>query len=109
MLYTASDVALWFMYQPMLINKSVYEGLNKAQQTALMEGAAIAQKFYLDGAKKADKASADVFEKQGVKIANMSNDDFNKWRAIAQKTSYKNFVESYPDGQRLLDLALSVE
>jgi len=105
----ASDVALWFMYQPMLINKSVYEGLNKAQQTALMEGAAIAQKFYLDGAKKADKASADVFEKQGVKIANMSNDDFNKWRAIAQKTSYKNFVESYPDGQRLLDLALSVE
>ncbi len=105
----ASDVALWFMYQPMLINKTVFEGLNKAQQTALMEGAAKAQEFYLAGAKKADQASADVYAKAGVKIAKMSNEDFSKWRAIAQKTSYKHFVESYPDGKRLLDMALSVK
>lgn len=39
----------------------------------------------------------------------MSAEDFDKWRALAQETSYKAFVEETPDGQKLLDLALSVE
>ena len=27
----AGDVALWFIYQPLLMNKSAFEGLNAAQ------------------------------------------------------------------------------
>jgi TRAP-type C4-dicarboxylate transport system substrate-binding protein len=32
----AGDYALWFMYQPLLINKSTFEGLTEAQQAALV-------------------------------------------------------------------------
>lgn len=105
----ASDFALWFMYQPLLMNKSTFDGLNEAQQAALMAGAAKAEAHYLDEAKKQDAASAEVFAKAGVEIAAMSQDDFNAWRALAQETSYKKFVEDTPDGQMLLDLALAVE
>ena len=105
----AGDVALWFMYQPMLMNKSTFDALNEEQQAALLDAAAKAQAFYLEEAKKEDAASADVFREAGVEIATMSQADFDAWRALAQKTSYAKFVEDTPDGQKLLDLALAVE
>ncbi|SDY42860.1 TRAP-type C4-dicarboxylate transport system, substrate-binding protein [Jannaschia faecimaris] len=105
----AGDVALWFMYQPMLMNKSTFEGLNEAQQAALLAGAEKAQAFYLEEAKKEDAASVDVFREAGVEIAEMTQADFDAWRALAQQTSYASFVEETPDGQALLDLALAVD
>ena len=105
----ASDVALWFMYQPLLMNKSAYEGLNDAQRAAIDAGAKKAEAYYLEEAKKQDAASVKVFKDAGVEIANMTQDEFNAWREIAKKSSYKNFVENVSGGQALLDLALSVE
>ncbi len=105
----AGDYALWFMYQPLLINKSTFDGLTEEQQQALLDGAAKAEEFYLEEAKKEDAASREVFAQAGVEIAEMSEEDFNAWRALAQETSYKAFIEDTPGGQELLDLALSVE
>ncbi|QDG78284.1 TRAP transporter substrate-binding protein DctP [Labrenzia sp. PHM005] len=105
----ASDFALWFMYQPLLMNKSTYEGLTDAQKAALEAGAAKAEAFYLEEAKKQDAASADVFAENGVEIAQMSQEEFDAWRALAQETSYKAFIEQTPGGQELLDMALSVD
>ncbi|MDA3857327.1 MAG: TRAP transporter substrate-binding protein DctP [Roseovarius sp.] len=105
----AGDVALWFMYQPLLMNKSTFEGLTEAQQAALLAGAEKAEAFYLEEAKKEDANSVEVFKNAGVEIAQMSDEDFAAWRAIATETSYKAFVESVPDGQALLDMALAVE
>lgn len=105
----AADYALWFMYQPLLINKSTFEGLTADQQAAVMAGAEKAQAFYLEEAKLEDAASAKVFAEAGVEIAEMTEADFNSWRELAKETSYKAFVESTPDGQSLLDMALAVE
>ncbi len=105
----ASDFALWFMYQPLLMNKSTYDGLNDAQKAALQAGAAKAEAFYLEEAKKQDAASADIFAENGVEIAQMSQEEFDAWRALAQETSYKAFIEQTPGGQELLDMALSVQ
>jgi len=105
----AGEYALWFMYQPLLINKSTFDGLSADQQQALLAGAAKAEAFYLAEAKKEDNASREIFEKAGVEIAEMSEADFNAWRALAQETSYKAFVEETPGGQELLDLALAVD
>ena len=105
----AGDVALWFMYQPLLMNKTTFEGLTADQQAALMAGAEKAEAYYLEEAKKQDANSVEVFEKAGVEIAHMSQEEFDAWRAIAQETSYKAFVEQVPDGEELLDMALAVE
>ncbi len=105
----AGDVALWFMYQPLLMNKSTFDGLTAEQQAALLAAAEKAEAFYLEEAKKQDAASADVFREAGVEIAEMSAEDFAAWRALAQETSYKAFVEEVSDGQALLDMALAVE
>ncbi|MEM7045494.1 MAG: TRAP transporter substrate-binding protein DctP [Pseudomonadota bacterium] len=105
----AGDVALWFMYQPLLMNKSTFDGLSEEQQTALLAGAEKAEAFYLEEAKKADAAAAETFKEAGVEIAEMSDEDFAAWREIAQQSSYTTFAEETPGGQELLDMALSVE
>ena len=105
----AGDVALWFMYQPMLMNKTTFEALDDKQQAALLAGAKKAQAFYLAEAKKADEASAAKFKEAGVEIAEMTPADFDAWRAVAKESSYKNFVAETENGQMLLDMALAVE
>jgi TRAP-type C4-dicarboxylate transport system substrate-binding protein len=105
----AGDVALWFMYQPLLMNKTAFEGLNDAQQAALLAASEKAEAFYLKEAKLQDAASAKVFADAGVEIAEMSAEDFEAWRAIAMETSYAKFVADVTDGQKLLDLALAVD
>jgi TRAP-type C4-dicarboxylate transport system substrate-binding protein len=105
----AGDVALWFMYQPLLMNKRTFDGLTEAQQNALLAASEKAEAYYLEEAKKQDAASAKVFADAGVEIAEMSAEDFEAWRTLAMQTSYKKFVEEVRDGQELLDLALAVE
>ena len=105
----AGDVALWFLYQPLLMNKSTFEALNEAQQEALLAASKKAEAFYLDRAKAEDAASVEVFRRAGVEIAEMSAEDFDKWRELAMDTAYRAFVAEVPDGQALLDLALSVK
>lgn len=105
----AGDVALWFMYQPLLMNKRTFDDLSEEQQAALRAASAKAQAYYLEEAKKEDAASEKVFADAGVEIKQMSDEDFDAWRALAKETSYKSFAEETPDGQRLLDLALAVE
>ncbi|MEL7204370.1 MAG: TRAP transporter substrate-binding protein DctP [Pseudomonadota bacterium] len=105
----ASDVALWFLYQPLLMNKSTFEGLTDVQKEALLAAAAKAEAYYLEEAKKQDAASVEVFQDAGVEIAQMTAEDFAAWQDLAQETSYKAFVDSVPDGQELLDMALAVQ
>ena len=105
----AGDTALWFMYQPLLINKSAYDGLSDEQRAALDAAAEKAEAFYLEEAKKQDAQSVKAFQEAGVEIKEMTPEEFKQWQDIAKESSYKTFVEQTPDGQKLLDMALSVE
>lgn len=105
----AGDYALWFMYQPLMMNKSKFESLTDEQQKALRDAAAKAEAYYLEEAKKQDANAREVFKKNGVEIAEMTEEQFKAWQELAKETSYKAYLEGSPEGQRLLDLALSVE
>lgn len=105
----AGEYALWFMYQPLIMNKSTFDGLNADQQAALLAAGEKAEAFYLEQAKLGDAVAAEAFSAAGVELAEMTEADFNAWRDIAATSSYPAFVAETPDGQRLLDLALAVE
>ena len=87
----AGDVALWFMYQPLLVNKSVFQDLTPSQQKALKKASLKAQAFYLKEAKLADKKSEEAYAKAGVQIARMSSADFAAWQKIAKKIVLSTF------------------
>lgn len=101
--------ALWFMYEPILMSKRSWDKLNKAQQDALMAAGKAAEEFFKGKAKGLDDKLVAAYEKAGVKVVEMSPDDYNAWLEIAKKTSYKNFAEKVDGGQKLIDEALAVE
>jgi hypothetical protein len=76
----AADTALWFMYQPLLMNKSTFDGLTEEQQEALLAAAAEAEAFYLEQAKAEDAASVEAFRRR----CRNRRDDRRGFRGLAR-------------------------
>lgn len=103
------DNALWFMYEPILMSKRSWEKLNPDQQAALAAAGKKAEDYFFEEAKKLDDELVETFKKAGVKVVTMNAEQAAKWRAIADKTSYKKFAEEVPGGKELIDKALAVK
>lgn len=101
--------ALWFMYEPILMSKQVYEGLTKEQQDAILAAAKKAEAYFSEEIKKGDQIMVDTFKKAGVEVVEMSKGDYDAWLAIAKESSYKNFAEKVEGGEELIQKALAVK
>ena len=103
------DLALWFMYEPILMSKASFERLTPEQQQALLDAGQKAEDFFFEAAKGLDDELVETFEKAGVEVAGMSQDQFNAWLELAKGSSYKIFAEEVPGGDQLIEKALAVE
>ena len=103
------DHALWFMYEPVLISLKSWNRLNDAQQKALLAASKKAEDFFEGESKKLDDKFVETFKANKVEVVTMSEAEFDAWRAVAQKTSYKTFAEKVPGGKELIEKALSVK
>ncbi|WP_230534104.1 TRAP transporter substrate-binding protein [Microvirga roseola] len=101
--------ALWFMYEPVLISKKVFDKLKPEQQKAILEAGEKAEKWFAQEAKKGDEKMIDTFKKAGVEVVEMSPEDYQAWLNVAKESSYKNFAEKVKGGQDLIDKALAVQ
>lgn len=101
--------ALWFMYEPILMSKKTFDRLNKKQQEAILAAGKDAEKYAYEKGKEADKILVDTYKKHGVKVVYMNEKQFDEWKKIADRTSYKNFADKVKGGRQLLDMALSVK
>ncbi|MEJ2509265.1 MAG: TRAP transporter substrate-binding protein DctP [Gammaproteobacteria bacterium] len=101
--------ALWFMYEPILMSKKSFDKLNKKQQEAILAAGKKAEKYAFEQGKEADKRLVAAYKKHGVKVVTMNKKQFDEWKKIADKTSYKNFADRVKGGRELLDMALSVK
>jgi TRAP-type C4-dicarboxylate transport system substrate-binding protein len=103
------DFALWFMYEPILMSKASFERLTPEQQQALLDAGQKAEDYFFGAAKGLDQELVDTFEKAGVEVEAMSQDQYNQWLELAKESSYKNFAEEVPGGDKLIEEALAVQ
>ncbi len=101
--------ALWFMYEPVLMSKKSFNKLNKAQQAAIIKAGKDAQAFYEKKAEAIDDQTIKQFKDHKVKVVTLSDADYQAWLEEAKKSSYKTFSKNVPNGQKLIDEALSVK
>lgn len=99
----------WFMFEPLLMSKNLFDTLTPAQQKIIMEVGAELESFAIEESKKDDIRMAEVYAKNGVQVADIDDAAFDKWRALAQETAWKNFAKTVKNGQALLDMAIAVE
>ena len=103
------DNALWFMYEPVLISMKSWNKLNDSQKAALMKAAQKSEDYFEAESKKLDDKLVETFKGNKTEVVFLNEAEFEAWRGVAQKTSYKNFAEKVPGGKELLDKALSVK
>ncbi len=101
--------ALWFMYEPVLMSKKSFDKLDKKQQDALIQAGKDAQKYYEDRAESVDAATIKAYKDHGVEVKSLTDAQYSQWIDIAKKSSYVEFAKEVPDGQKLIDEALSVK
>ncbi len=100
--------ALWFMYEPVLMSKRSFDKLNDAQKKAIMAASKKAEDFFAAESKKLDEKLVETYKKAGVKVVEMTDEQANKWREVANKTSYRTFANKVPGGKELIVKALQV-
>ncbi|MDY6960717.1 MAG: TRAP transporter substrate-binding protein DctP [Pseudomonadota bacterium] len=101
--------ALWFMYEPVLVSKKVFERLTPEQQTAILAAGEKAEAFFDEEVRKGDQLMVDTYKKAGVEVVEMSKEDYDAWLELAKQSSYKNFAEKVEGGDALIEKALAVQ
>lgn len=82
----------WFMLEPLLMSKDVFDKLPKAQQDVIMAVGADMEKFGLEGAKADDQAVAGVYGKAGATVADLDDATLKKWQTIARGNAWKDYA-----------------
>ncbi|GAA0781000.1 TRAP transporter substrate-binding protein DctP [Castellaniella ginsengisoli] len=103
------DNALWFMYEPVLMSKKVFDGLEPAQREAILAAAKKAEDYFIAESRKGEQKMRDIFAKAGVEVVTMTPEQYQAWMAVAKHSSYRLFAEKVPGGDELLRKALAVQ
>ncbi len=104
-LTTGRGKAYWFMLEPLLMSREIFQKLPKEQQTTIMTVGAELEKFAVEAAKADDQAVAEVYKKVGAKVYDLSEPTVKKWQAIARDTAWKDYASKNENSARLLKAA----
>jgi TRAP-type C4-dicarboxylate transport system substrate-binding protein len=98
----------WFMLEPLLMSKAIFDKLPKDQQALIMTVGAEMEKFALDGARSDDAAVTDAYLKAGAKVHDLTDAALAKWVALARTTAWKDYADKNAGSAKLLKLAEKV-
>ncbi len=107
-LTTGRGQSYWYMLEPLLMSKAIFDAMPKKHQDIIMAVGADLEAFGKKAAQDDDVEVAKVYEKAGAKIADLDAGIVGKWRTIAQETAWKDYEKKSPLAARLLKLATDV-
>jgi TRAP-type C4-dicarboxylate transport system substrate-binding protein len=101
------DYSIWYMSENLCISTKTWNRLTPEQQKAFLETAEwMHENWIYQNFKDLVDKLIESYTKAGVNIHYMTEAEFNTWLAFAKKTAWKDYAETVPGGQELLDLAL---
>jgi TRAP-type C4-dicarboxylate transport system substrate-binding protein len=82
----------WFMLEPLLMSKDVFDKLPKAHQDVILAVGIEMEQFGLDGARADDQAVASVYTKAGASVSDLDEATLKRWQAIARGNAWKDYA-----------------
>lgn len=107
-LTTGRGKSYWFMLEPLIMSKQIFDKLGKSEQDAIMKLGEELEQFGTVEAMADDKAVAEVYAKKGAKVADLDEATVDKWRAIARDTAWQDYAKKTPLSAELIKLAEKV-
>jgi TRAP-type C4-dicarboxylate transport system substrate-binding protein len=108
-LVTGRGKSYWFMLEPLIMSKLIFDKLTKQQQDVIMALGAELETFGTKVAMADDEKVAEVYAKKGAKVADLDEATVEKWRALARPTAWKDYAAKTPLSAELLKLAEGVQ
>jgi TRAP-type C4-dicarboxylate transport system substrate-binding protein len=107
-LTTGRGKSYWFMLEPLIMSKRIFDALPKDQQEMVMALGTELEEFGTKEAMADDQKVADVYAKKGAKVADLDEATVEKWRAIARNSAWKDYAAKTPLSAELLKMAEAV-
>ena len=104
-LTTGRAGAYWFMFEPLMMSKQIFDALPQAQRDAIMAVGAEMEKFAQEEAKKDDVEVANVYKKAGATVVDLNPAAIKKWQDLARETAWKDYAAKNAGSAKLLALA----
>ena len=104
-LTTGRGKSYWFMLEPLIMSKQIFDALPKDQQETIMALGRELEEFGTKEAMADDQKVADVYAKKGAKVSDLDDATVDKWRTIARATAWKDYASKSPLSAELLKLA----
>jgi TRAP-type C4-dicarboxylate transport system substrate-binding protein len=104
-LTTGRNASYWFMFEPLMMSKAVFDKLTKEQQALIMTVGAEMEAFARKSAQLDDSMVAAVYQKVGAKVVDMTPATVKKWQAIARTSVWKDYADKNANCAKLLALA----
>ena len=108
-LTTGRGKSYWFMLEPLIMSKQVFDAMSKAHQDVIMALGAEMEEFGTKEAMADDERISEVYAKKGAKVFDLDEATVDKWRAIARDTAWKDYAQKTPLSAELLKLAESIQ
>jgi TRAP-type C4-dicarboxylate transport system substrate-binding protein len=107
-LTSGAKASYWFMLEPLLMSKSIFDSLPKNHQDIILALGMEMEAFGRKGAQEDDAEVAKVYAKAGAKVSELDAATVNKWRDIARDTAWKDYGAKTATSAQLLKLASDV-
>ncbi|MDB5919857.1 MAG: C4-dicarboxylate transporter [Massilia sp.] len=104
-LTTGRNGAYWFMFEPLMMSKAVYDKLTKEQQAIIMAVGGELEAFARKSAQLDDSMVAAVYQRVGAKVVDLSPAIVKKWQTIARTSVWKDYADKNANCAKLLALA----
>ena len=89
----AQNKSYWFMLEPLIMSKKIFDALPPDHQKLLMAVGAEMEAYGMTEAKKDDIMAGQIYEKAGAKVFALDDTVVSKWRDIAARTAWKDFSD----------------
>jgi TRAP-type C4-dicarboxylate transport system substrate-binding protein len=107
-LTSGAGASYWFMLEPLMMSKSIFDGLPKNQQDIILAVGTELEAFGKKGAQDDDAEVANVYQKAGAKVSLLDAATVGKWRDIARDTAWKDYSAKSAAAANLLKLASDI-
>lgn len=107
-LTAARKGSFWFMLEPVLMSKAIFDSLKPEQQKVLLDVGAEMEAWGMAEAKKDDEEVAKVYAAKGVLVTDQTDANLAAWRKISEESAWKDYAAKSTEAAELLKLARAV-
>jgi len=104
-----ADGAIWYFYEPILLARRVWDGLDEPRRQAVVAAAAQAGAWLTANAVRFQRQLAGEYLAAGIEVRTLDTETLTAWHRLARRTSWKAFRDQVPGGAEMIERLQAVE